>query len=217
VCVPYDLHPSPVLRELFREKPYQGAPPDEAQFVFIGLDANYAANLDHTRFFEDVREYHADGVAFWGRRGVHHPFLLDGYKGAGLKYHRYFAAKLGFTQRHARLVSFTEMLHLPTTSSRLAPEDLEAAHLQRLNSLMADGRPRHIFVCSAVADLMRSRTDVFDRIPSRPRLGNAGLYELRKVGPTTVYEHVHFSAWGSCEQRKQREAAAIRALVEAIT
>lgn len=212
----YKLHPSSVLQELFRAKPYQGARPEEAQFVFIGLDANYAPDLEYTESFADVLEYHEDGVAFWHQRGVHHPFLLRTYKGAGRRYHRYFAG-LGFSQRHADRVSFTELLHLPTTDSSLKAADLDAAHLRRLNALINQGGPKHVFVCDQVAMLMRRRSDVFNRLSSTPRLGDAGLLEMHKVGATTVYEHVHFSAWGEWQDRKDREAAAIRTLAAAST
>lgn len=213
----YDVHPSEELRELFREKPYQGARPEDAQFIFVGLDANYAPDLARTSLFNDLREYHRDGVRFWQDRGTHHPFLLGGYRGAGLKYHRYFADRLAFDSRHAPLVSFVELLHLPTTGSRLAPRDLDSGHLGRLRNLMSDGRARHVFLCPAVIRLMKQRRDVFGRFADTPRVSDRGLIELQKVGATTVYEHVHFSAWGDCVPRKQREADAIRKLVASAT
>jgi len=42
----YQSHPSRLLSELFERKPYQGADPQAAQFLFVGLDANYAANIE---------------------------------------------------------------------------------------------------------------------------------------------------------------------------
>lgn len=38
----YVPHPSARLTELFRSRPFQGAAPEESEFLFVGLDANYA-------------------------------------------------------------------------------------------------------------------------------------------------------------------------------
>lgn len=66
-----------------------------ATFLFVGLDANYSPDLEASPSFQSVLEYHEDGVAFWRRYGVHHPFLLPEYRGDGRRYHRTFA-KIGF-------------------------------------------------------------------------------------------------------------------------
>lgn len=50
----YQQHPSTRLTALFHERPYQGAAPEEAAFIFIGLDANYAEDLERTPFFSTV-------------------------------------------------------------------------------------------------------------------------------------------------------------------
>lgn len=210
----YQPHPSTRLQELFRAKPYQGARPWDAGFVFIGLDANYAPDLERTRAFRDVLEYHENGVAFWQRHRVHHPFLLPIYNGAGRPYHRNFA-RIGFTHCDAARVSFVELLHLPTTGrSRLEVQDLDPGHLQTLNALINEGRPRHVFVSGSVAELMR-RSRFFPWLASRVRSRDEGLPVLHKVGPTTVYQHLHFSSWGECQDQKRREAAAIAALITA--
>jgi hypothetical protein len=113
----YRPHPSPELNELFARKPYQGAPPDQALFLFVGLDANYDEEIANSRIFSKIQEYHDDGVAFWRKYEVHHPFLLDEYPGAGRRYHQTFA-QIGFTPAHADLVSFVELLHVPTSGHK---------------------------------------------------------------------------------------------------
>jgi hypothetical protein len=91
----YIPHPSFELNRRFRLRPYQGVEPSLATFLFVGLDANYSPDLEASPSFQSVLEYHEDGVAFWRRYGVHHPFLLPEYRGDGRRYHRTFA-KIGF-------------------------------------------------------------------------------------------------------------------------
>src|SRR5690349_6421729 len=99
----YTPHPSRELTELFARKPYQGVAPENATFLFVGLDANYDERIATSTIFSNVLEYHSDGVAFWRAHGVHHPFLLPGYSGDGRVYHRNFA-RIGFRREHAHLV-----------------------------------------------------------------------------------------------------------------
>jgi len=88
----YQLHPSETLRRVFTARPFQGAEPVRASFVFVGLDANYSADIEQSPIFPQLLDYLADGVAFWRKTGVHHPFLLPAYGNKdGTKYHRSFA------------------------------------------------------------------------------------------------------------------------------
>ena len=91
----YTPHPSAELTRLFRERPYQGADPATARFLFVGLDANYAADIEGGPAWAAVRDYHEDGIAFWRRHGVHHPFLLPQYTGDGRRYHSSFSIEWG--------------------------------------------------------------------------------------------------------------------------
>lgn len=139
----FQTHPCRVLSELFARKPYQGAMPESARFLFVGLDANYAANIEHSPIFAKLLAYHEDGPAFWHNHGVHHPFLLLQYTGDGRRYHRSFA-KIGFLPEHAELVSFIELLHLPTVGrSSLVPKDLDSTHLRWLRSAVFSGRAKY--------------------------------------------------------------------------
>ncbi len=127
----YHLHPSETLRRIFAARPFQGAEPERASFVFVGLDANYSPDIERSAIFPQLLDYLSDGVAFWQRTGVHHPFLLSAYGNKdGAKYHRSFA-RIGFRPEHAPLVSFIELLHLPTYGkSKLAVGDLDLEHLR---------------------------------------------------------------------------------------
>ena len=121
----------------------------------MGLDANYAADIEGGPAWAAVREYHEDGIAFWRRHGVHHPFLLSQYTGDGRRYHRSFS-KIGFRPEHAHLVSFAELLRVPTVGRRRAhPGGFDLAHLERLRSWMFEGAPKNVFVTSDVLRLSR--------------------------------------------------------------
>lgn len=152
----YQSHPSEELNAQFRHRPYQGVEPSAATFLFVGLDANYSATIERSPSFQSVLEYHQDGVAFWRRYGVHHPFLLPEYRGDGRRYHRAFA-RIGFTPGHATLVSFAELLHVPTVGrNKLVPQDFDPAHLHRLDAAIRHGNAKHIFVSASVARLMQA-------------------------------------------------------------
>lgn len=117
--------PSPALREAFARKPYQGQAPEQTRCIFVGLDANYAEDVERSPVWPDLLAYLDDGVRFWRDRGVHHPFMLPEYRGDGRKYHRTFAG-IGFTPGHAAEVCFVERVHVPTFGrSALTVGDLD--------------------------------------------------------------------------------------------
>jgi len=209
----FSAHPSLSLNSLFREKPYQGANPSEAKFLFIGLDANYDTGVEGKPIFTKLQEYHEDGVAFWRSHQVHHPFLLDQYFGDGRFYHRSFS-RIGFKPEHAAQVSFIELLHVPTVGrSKLVPADLSRQHLNMLNEVVLAGAAQHIFIPQGVARLMQA-TGQFAWLPKRPAeyLGPLGI--LYRQGTKAVYSHLHFSVYGKFEERKVNEAATIKSLID---
>ena len=208
----YLAHPSNELNQLFSRSPYQGVAPEEATFLFVGLDANYESQISTRPIFSKILEYHSDGIGFWRAHGVHHPFLLPEYSGDGRLYHRSFA-RIGFAPAHAGLVSFVELLNVPTVGrSKLVAEDLAKSHLERINSAILEGAARHIFVSAGVARLMRD-SGVFKWLPPKP-IGNAGgLGVLFEERGKTVYSHLHFSVYGKFHQQKASEAVAIRGLL----
>lgn len=209
----YRIHPSQKLNELFSTKPYQGVSPFEARFLFIGLDANYDAIIESSSIFDTLLEYHDDGVGFWLRYGVHHPFLLPQYTGDGKFYHRSFA-RIGFNKYHAKYISFAELLDVPTVGrNKLSSEDLNVEYLKMLNAAILEGAAEHIFVSAGVVRLMRS-TGLFPWLPATGLSQFGGLDILHQSGSKTVYSHLHFSVYGKFEKRKLQEAESIRELIE---
>ena len=58
-------------------------------------------------------------------------------------HHKSFS-EIGFGPEHANLVSFAELLHLPTTGqSKLEIDDLDSAHIQKLASWVLEGEVGH--------------------------------------------------------------------------
>src|SRR5687767_3774781 len=90
----YGIHPSEELLDNFRSKPFQGRDPRHARVVVLGTDANYSPSISDHEFFREILEYHEDGVTYWKRHGVHHPFLRSTYpfdrRRDGVRYHRNF-------------------------------------------------------------------------------------------------------------------------------
>ncbi len=208
----YNLHNSRQLITAFRTKPFQGAEPEEARFLFIGLDANYAEDIERSAIFPQLLEYLEDGPAFWVKYGVHHPFLLPQYGGAGRKYHKTFA-EIGFLPEDAEKVSFFELLHVPTEGSEnpLTKNDLDAAHLSRLNRAILHGRAEFVFISSKVGHLMKA-SKCFPWIPAKPVDEDGPLKIWLRTGSKTVYWHYHFSVYGAYEQQKKEQITAIAAL-----
>lgn len=207
----YQPHPSDELNVRFRHRPYQGVEPSAAAFLFVGLDANYDPALEGSASFRSVLEYHQDGVSFWRRHCVHHPFLLPEYRGDGLRFHRTFA-KIGFTPEHAELVSFVELLHVPSVGrNKLEPIDLDPSHLLGINAAILHGKAKHIFISPGVARLMRA-SKLFPWLP-KEAAGEGPLRVLYSESSRTVYSHLHFSNYGKFQQQLEREIHAISALL----
>lgn len=209
----YTPHPSKELQRIFREKPYQGAHPAEAEFLFIGLDANFDPEIEERSMWQTMEEYLLDGVNFWRTHGVHHPFMLPDYRGDGRKYHRNFA-DIGFTPDDADRVSFTELVHEPTVGrSSLQVHDLDLPHLEQLNHWIENGTSRYIFVPTSVATMMRASGE-FAWMPKRETRLENGLGLWARLpdeihGTKTVYWHYHFSVYGKFEEARLRQARAI--------
>lgn len=209
----YQPHPSSELNARFKQTPYQGVDPSSATFLFVGLDANYDADLEQSTSFRRVLEYHDDGVSFWRRHGVHHPFLLPEYRGDGRRYHRTFA-RIGFEPKHAHLVSFAELLHVPTVGrNKLTPTDLDRSHLAKLNDAMLHGHAQHVFVSAGVARLMHA-SGAFSWLP-KAALSSPLLPTLYRDGTRSIYSYLHFSNYGKFQRQLDEECRAIGSLVAA--
>jgi hypothetical protein len=209
--MPYTLHPSEKLVKLFKEKPWQGCNPATAQFLFVGLDANYAADIEMS--LPEVFDYLAYGVDFWQKTNVHHPFRLPKYHGSGEKYHDKFA-QIGFTAKHAELVSFVELLHLPTVGiSSLNVGDLSMDHLNALAKIFDIGIAKYIFLSSKVTDLMR-QTKLFPWLQKEPLRMDGDLEVLRDQNDQIIYKMYHFSCYGWQLEVLNRQIVQIRKIVE---
>ena len=209
----YQRHPSAELYERFRRRPYQGVEPATSKFLFVGLDANYGPDLERSPSFQHVLEYHEDGPAFWRRYGVHHPFLLPSSRGDGRRYHRTFS-RIGFRPEHAHLVSFVELLHVPSVGrSRLTPQNLDLSHMRWLNNAIVHGTAKFVFVSAGVAALMRA-SGSFPWLPAKAH-GDGPLRLLHSEPARSVYLHLHFSNYGKFQRQLDDEASAIGRLLEA--
>jgi hypothetical protein len=84
----FQKHPSKILINLYKEKNFQGANPFDAKVLFVGRDPNWSIDIDELPIFNLVEEYLSDGVKFWKKYNIHHPFLDSKYDGEGKKYHK---------------------------------------------------------------------------------------------------------------------------------
>ncbi len=207
----YTLHPSEKLVILFKKKPWQGTNPARAQFLFIGLDANYAPDIENE--LPEIFDYLDSGVEFWRAQGVHHPFRFPHYQGSGKKYHEKFA-EIGFSPEQADLVSFVELLDLPTTGiSSLKVGDLSLVHLDALANIIDCGAAKHVFMSSRVTNLLR-QTKVFPWIPRAPLKTYGDLAVLREQNGQTIYQMYHLSCYGWQLNALNKQIAQIRSIVE---
>lgn len=210
----FSLHPSSDLQDLFKDKPHQGADPKASPILFVGLDANYSESLAQQEIFRSIIEYHSDGPGYWRRTGHHHPFLDSRYKGGGRKYHRNFA-QIGFTAEHAHLISFVELLAVPTVGrSALKAEDLDLKHLQYLREAIFQSDKKSVFVSASVANLM-NKSRVFPPL-SLARDSLNPLPIAFQSSQVTIYRHLHFSVYGKFERSRLEEAFVIRRLAERV-
>lgn len=222
----YNCHTSKKLKDCFIKKPWQGNNPKKARFLFVGLDANFDAEskIPPTFFKEEILTYLDDGVGYWQKRGFHHPFMHPDYHGSGRLYHERFA-KIGFTRDEADLVSFVELLHVPTTGrSNLNASDLCPDHLCKLADWFDCGSAKYIFfVSSKVTMLMRQKqpSPDLDLLPPNQMKTDDNykdLKVLRKENGQTIYGIYHFSV----HYKKhvivlERQIAQIREIVRTFT
>jgi hypothetical protein len=202
--LPYDVHPSERLVQLFSQKPYQGAEPSDAKVLIIGNDANYSPEITAHGFFNRILEYHEDGVKFWQATGFHHPFVLPEYpfdkRKGGVPYHSNFR-KLKFSSADADRFSFVELLNVPTIGNTGANKELffrllDAGHLGWLEELIFGGERKFVLVNQTLAKsiaLIRKRTGQLGRLAEAIAMkpAPAVAYETTQV---TIYNGYSFSA-----------------------
>lgn len=197
-------------RAIFKAKPYQGQDPEKAKVLFVGRDANYPDDLCNHPFFERVKEYHRDGVAFWENYKVHHPFLCDDFpfprNAGGHPYHKNFA-KLGLDWTYAQYISFIELRELPTrgvTGSIPKPvfiSSLTFAHMQHLECWISQSGRKIVFLPKTIREDMlefrkKNDTNLFQFLNFTPPvpLNANGLPVIYADNDVLVLETYHFSA-----------------------
>lgn len=191
--MPYTLHPSKNLRTHYRG--WQGNDPMQASFLFVGLDANFAANIDNS--LPEIINYLDDGMQWChgNDEGVHHPFMLHHYHGSGKRYHKKFT-EIGFTVARTGCFSFVELLHVPTTGrSNLTLPDLSINHLTELNNIFNAGIAKYVIVCPKVTRLMRL-SGIFPHLNPYPLPNDGHLKILRENNDQIMYEMYHLSCYG---------------------
>lgn len=203
----FGIHTSMKLQDLYKEKYWQGQSPDKAKIIFLGLDANWDKDIENNNAFDKIAEYLKDGVLFWEKYGVHHPFLLPEYKKkGGYKYHKGFS-KLGIDKRFANEVSFVELMNKPTygisTKEKyeyLSLVDLD--YLKKLNDIIFDNRRKIVILPKTLYnDILQIKKkmnslDIFDfglpmqkNTPCMNRILN-----IHNTGETFIFICTHFSA-----------------------
>lgn len=196
----YGKHPSSKLQKLYESNPHQGANPKDAEFIFIGRDANWDINIESSKNFDDIVYYLTDSVTFWKTKNVHHPFLLNNYKGDGYKYHQSFS-KIGLDSSYASKVSFLELLSIPTVGGAskkrklfeeylLSKQNLE--HLKFLDTLLNDKSKKFFLAYGLINDLklIAEKTTLFGQFKFIDKK-QMNKNTLNKKG--NIYIHTHFS------------------------
>jgi len=197
-------------RAIFEAKPYQGQDPEKAKVLFVGRDANYPDDLCNHRFFERIKEYHRDGVAFWGKYEVHHPFLCNDFpfpnNEGGRLYHNNFT-RLGLDWTYAQYISFIELRELPTRGvTGSIPKSvfisrLTLSHMQRLDRWISQSGRKLVFLPKTIReDMLKFRNDdnnlfqFLNVTPSIP-LNACGLPVIYADNDVLVLSTYSFSSW----------------------
>lgn len=196
----FGRHPSKQLNELYLKKNYQGANPSDAKVLFVGRDPNWAADIETQDMLPYVLEYLTDGIAFWEKNDIHHPFLLPTYRGDGKKYHRNFA-RLNIDKSLANEISFVELIGFPTTgmagqNKKVFKEYLfsadNRAHLIQLEKILND-KDKLIFIAWGLIDDFKDiykKTGLFKRLAEIDKRSMSRWF-LNQF--ENIYIHTHFS------------------------
>ena len=197
----FSAHPSEQLSKLYQQKPFQGQFPESARIIFLSSDANYSPEISKHVFFERILEYHEDGVEFWKRYGVHHPFLLDTFPFDKTRNGRPFHArfrKLNLDSSYAPHISFLELLDIPTIGNKSSDKSsfydlVSVSHLKYLDRLITGGGYKLIFVSRGVLNdmyKMRLEHNVFLWLEKQT---GSNKYSI-DIGDNRVREIYHFSS-----------------------
>ncbi|UOK42183.1 MULTISPECIES: hypothetical protein [Flavobacterium] len=196
----FQKHPSKLLNELYSKKNYQGANPFDAKILFVGRDPNWAADVDSNDMFNFFSEYLNDGISFWKKHNIHHPFLLPNYKGDGKRYHIIFS-KLKVESNFSDKISFIELIGFPTTgmaktNNKIFLEYLISEsnknHLSELNNLIND-QSKIIFIAWGLIDdfkFLNNKTGMFQKFANLDK-SQMNISDLNQF--ENIFIHRHFS------------------------
>ena len=196
----FGIHPSKLLNDLYSKKNYQGANPFDAKILFVGRDPNWAADIETKEMFNFVTEYLSDGINFWKKQNIHHPFLLPDYKGDGKTYHRNFS-KLKVNSNDSSKISFVELIGFPTTgmakkNNKVFLEYLISVknrnHLIELDRLLND-LDKTIFIAWGLIEdfkFLNSKTGLFKKL-SKLDKSIMDISDLNQF--ENIFIHKHFS------------------------
>ena len=199
----FQKHTSLEMVELFNKKPFQGQTPEKAKIIFLSSDANYSPEISDHPFFDYILEYQQDGIAFWKKYGVHHPFLHPAYpfnkNTGGVPFHRNFS-KIGLGPEHAEHVCFLELLDIPTIGNKSQNKErfynfASRSHLEYIERLMLSGGNKLFFVSGGVLrDMMivKKQFPIFDWLTYD--LGKSDKY-IKEINGNRIQEICHFSAY----------------------
>ena len=196
----FQKHQSEELNKLYLKKNYQGANPNDAKILFVGRDPNWASDIETMRLFRYISEYLTDGVSFWNKYKIHHPFLLPNYKGDGKRYHNIFS-KLNIESSFSNKISFVELIGFPTTGNAKSnnklfleylTSDANRNHLIELDSFLNDTEKIIFIAWGLIDDLkyLNSKTGLFKKFVQMNK-SKMSISELNKY--ENIFIHRHFS------------------------
>ena len=196
----FQKHQSEELNKLYLKKNYQGANPNDAKILFVGRDPNWASDIETMRLFRYISQYLTDGVSFWNKYKIHHPFLLPNYKGDGKRYHKIFS-KLNIESSFSNKISFVELIGFPTTGNAKSnnklfleylTSDANRNHLIELDSFLNDTEKIIFIAWGLIDDLkyLNSKTGLFKKFVQMNK-SKMSISELNKY--ENIFIHRHFS------------------------
>ena len=198
----FQKHTCPNLVKLFKNKPYQGQSSEYAKIIFLSLDANYSEEISKHDFFKYILEYQKDGILFWEKYGVHHPFLLEEYpfkrNTGGVPFHKKFS-KLGLNSEHAKSICFLELLDLPTIgnssgNNKIFNSLVDINHLKYIDSIIQSDKKKLILVPDKALKRMmefRKSDNIFNWLDYRYNINKTFK---NNINSNKVVKIFHFSA-----------------------
>ena len=196
----YNIHPSKKLNELYKFKNYQGADPEKAKFLFVGRDPNWHFNIEDSPIYNQIEDYLSDGVQYWKKHKIHHPFLAKGYSGDGRRYHKMFS-KIDINSNHSQNISFVELIGFPTTGmakknnkkfTEHLLSDKNREHLIKLDKIL-NRKDKIAFVAWGLLSdfsILYKKLGIFENLAKIDKK-QLNINDLNRVN--NIYIHKHFS------------------------